>query len=194
MQYFLIQVIHYLLPLKKLDGYPVIRESNEEDDDDGEESSESSELDEELYNDPATQEIIKTLVLWFLLCLCWNNNWLWTFLTEGLLQIDFFYKLLQQQVLSSAHRASNPTPPDKREEQGCQAAEHSLTQLNIASLSAAFLPLSVCLVNDRASGTSWLNLTLQLACSFAYLQVALLHSTLEPVCGQEVNLEFFSVK
>ena len=63
MQYFLIQVIHYLLPLKKLDGYPVIRESNEEDDDDGEESSESSELDEELYNDPATQEIIKTLVL-----------------------------------------------------------------------------------------------------------------------------------
>ena len=57
------QVIHYLLPLKKLDGYPVIRESNEEDEDDGEDSSESSELDEELYNDPATQEIIKTLVL-----------------------------------------------------------------------------------------------------------------------------------
>ena len=57
------QVIHYLLPLKKLDGFPVIRESNEEDEDDGEDSSESSELDEELYNDPATQEIIKTLVL-----------------------------------------------------------------------------------------------------------------------------------
>ena len=57
------KVIHYLLPLKKLDGYPVIRESNEEDEDDGEDSSESSELDEELYNDPATQEIIKTLVL-----------------------------------------------------------------------------------------------------------------------------------
>ena len=41
----------------------MIRESNEEDGDDGEDSSESSELDEELYNDPATQEIIKTLVL-----------------------------------------------------------------------------------------------------------------------------------
>ena len=137
MQSFLIQVIHYLLPLKKLDGYPVIRESNEEDDDDGEESSESSELDEELYNDPATQEIIKTLVLWFLLCLCWNNNWLWTFLTEGLLQIDFFF--------TNYYNTSSCLLPTGRatrhrlikEKQGCQAAEHSLTQLNIASLSAA---------------------------------------------------------
>ena len=57
------KVIHYLLALKKLDGYPVIRESNEEEEDKGEESSDSSDLDEELYNDPATQEIIKTLVL-----------------------------------------------------------------------------------------------------------------------------------
>ena len=57
------KVIHYLLALKKLDGYPVIRESNEEEEDKGEESSDSSDLDEELYNDPATQEIIKPLVL-----------------------------------------------------------------------------------------------------------------------------------
>ena len=41
----------------------MIRETDAEDEDDGEDSSESSELDEELYNDPATQEIIKTLVL-----------------------------------------------------------------------------------------------------------------------------------
>ena len=57
------QVINVLLPLKRLDGFPVVRENDEEEEDKGEESSESSDLDEELYNDPTTQEIIKTLVL-----------------------------------------------------------------------------------------------------------------------------------
>ena len=57
------QVIHYLLLLKNLDGFPVIRHTDEEEEDMGELSSDSSDLDEELYNDPTTQEIIKTLVL-----------------------------------------------------------------------------------------------------------------------------------
>lgn len=57
------KVIHVLLALTKLDGNPVIREGGEEEEEVGDDSDEGSELDEELYNDPTTQEIIKTLVL-----------------------------------------------------------------------------------------------------------------------------------
>ena len=57
------KVINYLLSLKKLDGYPVIREGGEEEEIYEVDSDESSELDEDLFNDPTTQEIIKTLVL-----------------------------------------------------------------------------------------------------------------------------------
>ena len=51
-----------LLSLTKLDGNPVIRDTGEKEEEE-DADSDSSELDEELYNDPATQEIIKTLVL-----------------------------------------------------------------------------------------------------------------------------------
>ena len=57
------KVVKSLLELKKLDGYPVIRGSQEEEEEDNEDSDEVSDLDEELYNDPTTQEIIRTLVL-----------------------------------------------------------------------------------------------------------------------------------
>ena len=57
------RVIRCLLELKKLDGYPVIRKGQEEEEEDNDDSDNTSELDEELYNDPATQEIIKTLAL-----------------------------------------------------------------------------------------------------------------------------------
>ena len=56
-------MISVLLPLTKLDGNPVIRDSGEKEEEEVDDDSDSSELDEELYNDPATQEIIKTLVL-----------------------------------------------------------------------------------------------------------------------------------
>ena len=57
------KVINILLTLKKLDGYPVIREGGEEEEVYEADSDESSDLDEELFNDPTTQEIIKTLLL-----------------------------------------------------------------------------------------------------------------------------------
>ena len=57
------QVISVLLSLTKLDGNPVIRDTGEKEEEEEDADSDSSELDEELYNDPATQEIIKTLVL-----------------------------------------------------------------------------------------------------------------------------------
>ena len=57
------KVISILLTLTKLDGYPVIRDTGEEEEEYEADSDESSELDEELYNDPTTQEIIKTLLL-----------------------------------------------------------------------------------------------------------------------------------
>ena len=57
------KVISVLQPLTKLDGNPVIRDSGEKEEEEEDDDSDSSELDEELYNDPATQEIIKTLVL-----------------------------------------------------------------------------------------------------------------------------------
>jgi len=57
------KVINILLALTKLDGNPVIRDSGEMEEEEVDDDSDSSELDEELYNDPATQEIIKTLVL-----------------------------------------------------------------------------------------------------------------------------------
>ena len=57
------KVISVLLPLTKLDGNPVIRDTGEKEEEEEDDDSDSSELDEELYNDPATQEIIKTLVL-----------------------------------------------------------------------------------------------------------------------------------
>ena len=41
----------------------MIRGSQEEEEEDNEDSDEVSDLDEELYNDPTTQEIIRTLVL-----------------------------------------------------------------------------------------------------------------------------------
>ena len=41
----------------------MIRDSGENEEEVEDDDSDSSELDEELYNDPATQEIIKTLVL-----------------------------------------------------------------------------------------------------------------------------------
>ena len=47
----------------KLLGNPVFRDSGEKEEEEEDDDSDSSELDEELYNDPATQEIIKTLVL-----------------------------------------------------------------------------------------------------------------------------------
>ena len=56
-------MINILLALTKLDGNPVIRDSGEMEEEEVDDDSDSSELDEELYNDPATQEIIKTLVL-----------------------------------------------------------------------------------------------------------------------------------
>ena len=56
------KVISVLLPLTKLDGNPVIRDSGEKEEEE-DDDTDSSDLDEELYNDPATQEIIKTLVL-----------------------------------------------------------------------------------------------------------------------------------
>ena len=59
----LVQVISVLLSLTKLDGNPVIRDTGEKEEEEEDADSDSSELDEELYNDPATQEIIKTLVL-----------------------------------------------------------------------------------------------------------------------------------
>ena len=59
----ILQVINILLALTKLDGNPVIRDSGEMEEEEVDDDSDSSELDEELYNDPATQEIIKTLVL-----------------------------------------------------------------------------------------------------------------------------------
>ena len=57
------KVINILLALTKLDGSPVIRDSGEMEEEEVDDDSDSSELDEELYNDPATQEIIRTLVL-----------------------------------------------------------------------------------------------------------------------------------
>ena len=57
------KVIGVLLSLTKLDGNPVIRDTGEQEEVAEDDDSDSSELDEELYNDPATQEIIKTLVL-----------------------------------------------------------------------------------------------------------------------------------
>ena len=57
------KVINILLSLTKLDGNPVIRDTGEKEEIAEDDDSDSSELDEELYNDPATQEIIKTLVL-----------------------------------------------------------------------------------------------------------------------------------
>ena len=57
------KVISILQTLKKLDGYPVIREGGEEEEVYEADSDESSDLDEELFNDPTTQEIIKTLLL-----------------------------------------------------------------------------------------------------------------------------------
>ena len=57
------RVVKSLQELKKLDGYPVIRGNQEEDVEDDDSSDEASDLDEELYNDPTTQEIIRTLVL-----------------------------------------------------------------------------------------------------------------------------------
>ena len=57
------RVVKSLQELKKLDGYPVIRGSQEEAVEDNVDSDEASDLDEELYNDPTTQEIIRTLVL-----------------------------------------------------------------------------------------------------------------------------------
>ena len=56
-------MISVLLSLTKLDGNPVIRDTGEKEEEEEDADSDSSELDEELYNDPATQEIIKTLVL-----------------------------------------------------------------------------------------------------------------------------------
>ena len=57
------KVVRTLLELKKLDGFPVIRGGQEEEEEDNDDSDEVSDLDEELYNDPTTQEIIRTLVL-----------------------------------------------------------------------------------------------------------------------------------
>ena len=57
------QVIGLLAPLKKLDGLPVIREAPEEESDSGSESEDSEPLDEELFNDPMTQQIIQGLNL-----------------------------------------------------------------------------------------------------------------------------------
>ena len=57
------KVISVLLSLTKLDGNPVFRDTGEKEEEEEDDDSDSSELDEELYNDPATQEIIKTLVL-----------------------------------------------------------------------------------------------------------------------------------
>ena len=57
------KVISVLLSLTKLDGNPVIRDTGEKEEEEEDDDSDSSELDEELYNAPATQEIIKTLVL-----------------------------------------------------------------------------------------------------------------------------------
>ena len=47
----------------KLDGLPVIRDREEDLEEDAEESDDSSELDENEYNDPENQEIIKTLLI-----------------------------------------------------------------------------------------------------------------------------------
>ena len=49
--------------LVKLDGSPVIRELEEDMEEDAAESDESSDLDEDEYNDPENQEIIKTLLI-----------------------------------------------------------------------------------------------------------------------------------
>ena len=57
------KVISILLTLTKLDGYPVIRDTGEEEEVYETDSDDSSVLDEELFNDPTTQEIIKTLLL-----------------------------------------------------------------------------------------------------------------------------------
>ena len=47
----------------KLDGLPVIRDGEEDLEEDAEESDDSSELDENEYNDPENQEVIKTLLI-----------------------------------------------------------------------------------------------------------------------------------
>ena len=60
-----------MLKIKWL-GNPVIRDSGEKEEEEEDDDSDSSELDEELYNDPATQEIIKTLVLWNIVSYSYN--------------------------------------------------------------------------------------------------------------------------
>ena len=52
-----------LAELQKLDGVPVIRGDKEEEEEAAADSDDASDLDEELYNDPDTQEIIRNLVL-----------------------------------------------------------------------------------------------------------------------------------
>ena len=47
----------------KLDGLPVFRDGEEDLEEDAEESDDSSELDENEYNDPENQEVIKTLLI-----------------------------------------------------------------------------------------------------------------------------------
>ena len=57
------RVITVCKQLVKLDGVPVIREGAEDQEEDAEESDDNSELDEDEYNDPENQEIIKTLLI-----------------------------------------------------------------------------------------------------------------------------------
>ena len=57
------RVINVCKHLQKLDGLPVIREAEECKEEDAEVSDEGSDLDEDEYNDPENQEIIKTLLI-----------------------------------------------------------------------------------------------------------------------------------